>query len=291
MIAPGTVLVLGAGASAPYGYPLGRRLVTQILERLRPDSIKPGTYRRALLDRGLIHDEIDDFQRRLSVWDGDSIDEFLANQDSALVKIGKMAIADRILAADRAPQEPDPPEDPRRWYPLLFRHLAEPSDATLSIITFNYDQSLDRYLNTAIEASFSPQEQARAAAIRARFEIIHVHGEAAGSTIAIAAQSIVTIHDADEASERFAQAQARLRDARRVAFIGFGYHPVNLRRIGITDHVWSRGSPDLVCGTQFDLLRNEVRLAEQQLERAYGDMSEFYDHHALRFLRTVALFD
>jgi hypothetical protein len=72
MISKNTVLVLGAGASYPYGFPLGKQLKQKILSlQERPDDYS------AVHELGYLERDISEFQRRFRGSQLDSIDLFL----------------------------------------------------------------------------------------------------------------------------------------------------------------------------------------------------------------------
>jgi len=61
MITHPTVLVLGAGASVPYGFPSGRTMLQDIHRNLDPQS---PYWIPILLDLGITNEEIEEFRRR-----------------------------------------------------------------------------------------------------------------------------------------------------------------------------------------------------------------------------------
>jgi hypothetical protein len=159
MIEEPTLLVLGAGASAHCGYPLGSELIENITRQLKEDS---EWYRKAIVGRDegwkvptpsnflgdarLMHAALER-QRPLS------IDAFLASNPS-FENIGKLHIAYQILKA----QSPDIDEERLRkrndgdWYRILVHQISSGcsdfSDLNNSLnkiffLTFNYDLSLE----------------------------------------------------------------------------------------------------------------------------------------------------
>ena len=148
MITKPTVLILGAGASAPYGFPVGSRLRELILSRI--------TDRVTLAHIGKLHNPrnvsnfLDSFKRSLL-----SIDAFLEHRQDYM-EIGKACIAAILI----------PFEHPEYlytqfsndlnvkflcspWYAHLVRRLTATTDPgdfhnhALSVITFNYDRSFE----------------------------------------------------------------------------------------------------------------------------------------------------
>src|SRR5258708_823314 len=91
-----TVFILGAGASAPYGFPIGSELVCEIVKGLAAE----GTLRDQLLRAEFRAGDLDEFRDRLRVAGGTSIDFFLEDQHDDVVAIGKAAIAVQIRRAE-----------------------------------------------------------------------------------------------------------------------------------------------------------------------------------------------
>jgi len=79
MIEKPTVLILGASASMPYGFPSGEELMQEILEKIRPNSAKE--LFRVLLKFGFKPKDIDDFYNGLKHSQKFSVDEFLEHRE------------------------------------------------------------------------------------------------------------------------------------------------------------------------------------------------------------------
>src|SRR5438094_963846 len=88
MIEKRTVLILGAGASIPYGFPSGRHLRELIL--------RTAPLRKLMNEIGFEWSLIDDFQSSLQAADPPSVDVFLEGRQD-LLEIGKAAIAAALL--------------------------------------------------------------------------------------------------------------------------------------------------------------------------------------------------
>jgi hypothetical protein len=126
----------------------------------------------------------------------------------------------------------------------------------LSIVTFNYDRSLEHYLFTVIQNTFGKSPEQCAAQLN-QLDIVHVHGslgrlpwqqESAFSAalpleygkysekphIDIARKNIQIIPEAKAESPEFKRAHDLLNKAERIYFLGFGYHKANVNKLGIT---------------------------------------------------------
>jgi hypothetical protein len=121
----------------------------------------------------------------------------------------------------------------------------------LSIITFNYDRSLEQFFFSALLHRFGRNEWETAEAI-SHIPVIHVHGhlgelpwkadrageirpytnELTAETLRIASQSIKIIHEDIDNTAEFERARSLIQGAQRLFFLGFGYHPKNLQRLG-----------------------------------------------------------
>ncbi len=263
MVNKETVLVLGAGASAPYGFPSGQRLADLICAA--PRTTMDGT--------GISMQDYQLFKELLLRSGCSSVDAFLESRPEYL-NIGKAAIGAILLPMEKTSNlfdkwaairlQPDISEEYRRnwpWYDLLLGILCngvpfdEVGNNRLSVITFNYDRSLEHYLFTALKNRYGRPDD-ECAKVLGRIPILHVHGslgklqwqERANQTddnvvpydsggavtyIQQATKTIVILHEGTDSTPEFIHARELLRSAEQVFFLGFGYHRVNLARLGI----------------------------------------------------------
>ena len=242
MIKKPTVLILGAGASAHVGYPLGRQLVDNIcgqnIQQLTGDV------------SGLWGEkEVKGFLTRLSRAGFYSIDAFLETVPEQ-AGLGKYLLAREIKRHEQI-ENLFSPKDPG-WYQYLFNCLLDKNSysgfesSRLSIITFNYDRSLETYLHESLVARFQigPDE---AHDLLSEVSIIHVHGslgeypnipyqtDCSTTELLKISKEIQIIHEVsdhknDFCNKEFKQAFGCLSEAERIFFLGFGFHPDNLRR-------------------------------------------------------------
>jgi len=242
MIETPTVLILGAGASTHVDYPLGRKLVNDLCSQKK-------IVMRSELPMGWTSAEVDQFLTRLSRAGHYSIDAYLETVPHH-TDLGKYLIA-REMKGHENIDRLFSPNDPG-WYQYIFNRLLDgnsPSgfeSSQLSIITFNYDRSLEVYLHEALVARFemTPDE---AAATLSHVPIIHVHGSMGEypdipyesqcdiEMLLEISRKIQIIHEVSDPSDgfcnrEFEQANKLLHEAERVLFFGFGFHPDNIRR-------------------------------------------------------------
>lgn len=182
MITRKTVLVLGAGASYAYGFPLGVELKDRIY------SLVNSGYAERL---GCSKEEAEEFSLALARTPVYSIDAFLERRPE-FINIGKKFIAfcllphekTKVLFEDiiikrihsRQSKNTLPVED---WYQYLFNLLGNSPDQFLKnqlvVVTFNYDRSLEHYIFEGLKNSFNlDDEDCRRAISSIRF--IHIYG-------------------------------------------------------------------------------------------------------------------
>jgi hypothetical protein len=97
MIKRPTVFVLGAGASHGYGFPLGARLVKNIIEGVAPGG-PLFTQLERILDAGQMSN-VADFRRDLIDSQRSSIDRFLQTRREFL-EVGKTTIAVALIPCE-----------------------------------------------------------------------------------------------------------------------------------------------------------------------------------------------
>jgi hypothetical protein len=174
-----TLFVLGAGASAEAGLPVGANLAKQISRLLRVDpnsSENPEGERllAKLYERYPLHNNGYHLAAQ-AISEGvrlaNSVDDYLDrhNQDQAIQRVGKAAIVKSILAAERESclvrtlrSETSITELDDTWYLKFFRMLSarvKLSNArqifdNVSFIVFNYDRCLEHFLVNALQLGY-----------------------------------------------------------------------------------------------------------------------------------------
>ena len=271
MISEPTVLILGAGASIPYGFPDGWTLKNDICDKILGGGSTP---LKEAFSQIFFKMNVLPFARLLQFSAELSIDAFLERRPE-FEDVGKKAIAGELIQYERLeyllPRNKDGKWTQWGWYHHLFNRLTmEATPDTfdqnkLAVITFNYDRSLEEFLFRALHITFSTTDEEALKLLRS-IPIIHVHGMLApydplgtGSgrpyrtninkyDISQAAESIRIVSNDNE--ERFVEARELMKGTERICFLGFGYHPDNCRRLGI-------GPKRTVFGTVYGLTRLE----------------------------------
>ena len=158
MIKKPTVFILGAGASNPYGFPTGLGLSQSIIANLRPlspnesrgkDDWVPFLEKNFEITTEVMHS----FAQELH-YSRISVDAFLEHRPEYL-QIGKLSIAMCLMAHE---YEEKLFNAQRNWFDYLRLKLNAPfeefGDNQLSIITFNYDRSIEQYLFMVLKHTY-----------------------------------------------------------------------------------------------------------------------------------------
>jgi len=261
MIKKETVLILGAGASAPYEFPSGQRLKDLVCHGADADVQHTG------ID---MHD-YGRFKSALRLSGCSSVDTFLESRPE-YIDFGKAAIATVLSPMEKTGNlfgkwdtirlKPNISQDYRHnwpWYDFLLGVLCDGvpfsaiGDNKLSVITFNYDRSFEHFLFTALKNRYGKPDN-ECAKVLSRIPVVHVYGslgklewqDGAKETNTVpydsgseprytkmAADSIQILHEGSENTSEFIMARELLNSAEQVLFLGFAYHPMNVARLGI----------------------------------------------------------
>jgi hypothetical protein len=205
MINTPTVVILGAGASEEYGFPVGSTLIQDILI----DYINPKHKKHVALiceldkwrypDIGHIEycpDEqssytvthypivkpkdsfVDEFISTLKKSQTASIDDFLYHHGKYRL-IGKVSILLNLIRKERSYKQEE-----YGWYSYLWRLLYQGTGGDIKkilknrikIITFNYERSIEQFLHMALSNMFSIDEPKIVDEVLNQIEVYHVYG-------------------------------------------------------------------------------------------------------------------
>lgn len=307
MITSPTVLVLGAGASADYRFPLGRSLLLEICNSL--DIREDVGLKKSLLDLGFGRNEIGFFAVELGFSKQPSVDAFLEKRPEYMA-IGKAALAGSLIPYENLGILLGRPEKPT-WYEYLFDQMGASIDEfksnQISFVTFNYDRSLEYFLYAALESSYGIGEE-RVVELLSSISIIHVYGQlglphylsengrtyeskVTPETIEKCVTEIQIISDLADETEEFKQAHELIDQADILCFLGFGYHPTNVSRLQVYKFHGAR-----ILGSAYGMGNDEIRRAKHLLEpftNATGRPSRLgnADEDAITFIRNHPVFD
>jgi hypothetical protein len=271
-------LILGAGASKPYGFPMGRTLVARTLA-MDPSS----TARQLAVDKSLIRD----LQKALGYSLSDSIDAFLETRENFL-EVGKAIIAVLLIPMEEPTDAWIKDETSPRWYDYLWKmvrtHKVEDFKANrLRIVTYNYDRSLEFALLRAIQNTYGVSDGEAADLLRL-IPIVHVHGtlgqlpelapvpdprltrkyspELTQNDIAVAGRCIKISHENIDDTPELQRARDLMKDSSAVVFLGFGYHRRNVERLRLHEHL-QKANIHGTLGAEITL--SEIRTSIQPL--------------------------
>jgi len=271
MITVKTVLVLGAGASAPYGFPLGSKLVRDMwgwagwstsdnwcksfLEFLQIEAVEEITSSGNLVrDMKSLCNELIESRPH-------SIDEFLERRPDMEV-VGRLLISICLLLSEQKSETQlwnDTTDG--HWYDYLKAKLINSPERLgqdqLRVITFNYERSLEYFLYRSLKPYYNYSQtmtdDAYTTALK-QFQVLHVYGSLGSlpwqsatdvvpygapnyKEILAATNSIKVLHQGvqDAVQQNFRIAQEWLKWAEKIVFLGFGFHPDNVDRLALRE--------------------------------------------------------
>jgi len=249
MITRPVVLVLGAGASADYGFPTGTELLRKICA-----TTKPGNYLFNFLfdEMSFPEPDIRDFATALEKSQAPSVDVFLEYRPQ-FEKIGKVAIASTLIPYETNERFVSSDNNGEGWYSYLFKLMIQGGrfeNNSLSVITFNYDRSLEAFFLFALCNLYGIKEP-EAEQYLSYIPIVHLHGslgdklwksaldpqrayqpDLTPAWVSDAAKHIKIVHEKQSEIE-FDRARKHLYDAEEVLFLGFGFLPDNIQRLRV----------------------------------------------------------
>lgn len=226
-------LLLGAGASQHLGFPLGAELCTRILTQIHSDGNNDPVINKMNAD-------VQSLYNKLAFGGWTSPDAFLAAHPEHLIE-GKYLIAkcllqheDRHLIASKS-----------GWYGGVVSAIRA-EDASqfvnnrLSIVTFNYDRSLDFKLHGYLMYGLGLESNEAWRLLTEVIPIVHVHGILGkypempygdNNSPLDASNDILVVHEATDGTPEFERASKMLHDADEVIVMGFGFGEDNVRRL------------------------------------------------------------
>lgn len=264
MIKQKTVIVLGAGASAPYGLPTGLRLRQLICEndamspfsKVRGAGIKGETMSARLFKLIEVSEtETLEFIESFKHSSVSSIDAFLARRKN-FESLGKLIISFQLCRYEHRSLLYKSKNDDD-WYSALWNALVDEItlpqhliNNQLRIISFNYDRSLEYFLHQAAVHTFGIDGET-ANSILEGMDILHPYGvlgkleplaneggrpysnDLTQSILKVAASGIQIIPEARDDAPAFDKARDWFAWAEQICFLGFGFDPLNVKRLGL----------------------------------------------------------
>ena len=282
MIKRKTALIIGAGASIPYGFPSGIDLVKTICKNLYIAKDKDidmtigiNPWFNILIQIGFRSEKILEFRDALHKCGHYNIDEFLEHRRE-FDNIGKYAIALALVPHENTDLLFDV-DEPQNWYKYLYSRMKSSLEDfdknNISFITFNYDRSLEHFLFTSLKHSYGVGDDKIAEKLSI-LKIIHLHGqlgflpwqekdekgffreytsESDIYQITAATRNIKILHEDLDRDNQFLEARQILSEAEKIYFLGFGFHQINLKRLDIVNLSGNKA----IFGTSIGFSRNE----------------------------------
>lgn len=250
MLEKPTVLILGAGASAPFGFPTGIELSRQLVAELRPGH---AAFKSLQDCCEFLDEQIAEFRDAFLYSGKNSIDAFLEHRTEFLT-IGKTATAALLINYERAGKLFD---FDNSWLRYLYNRLntsfEEFDQHQLSIVTFNYDRTVEHFFFTSLKNSYGrPDEECKDALSNIPF--IHLHGSLGDlpwqgkngrdfsphidrDTLSVATQGIKIIHEKidDGRDKDFERAKSLMSNSKQIFLMGFGFNRTNIERLGLNE--------------------------------------------------------
>jgi hypothetical protein len=306
-----TTFVVGAGASVPFGLPVGAKLMAEA-RGLQHDS---PNYQ--LLRQVFKADQLDAFLSDLRGHPEDSIDAFLEHRQHVdeTMTIGRALIA--ALMGRHMATSQKRAADGNDWVTLIIRKMGKGASRaaaftaaakTVSFVTFNFDSIIEETAERAIRGMYRADtpDDVNAAVAAVVTRVVHVHGRlpqpparpledpsqqvltVRGSLVNVielewvewvrqAATAINVILDpADEAA--MAGVRSVIEQSFILCFLGFRYEWGNLKKIGIPKHLARDASYQHLFGTAVNIQSGErdqikVRFADRTIQFG-GDKEE-----------------
>jgi hypothetical protein len=297
MITKSTVLILGAGASRPFDYLTGKELKRKICNNLE-------SWAELFQYSGIDLNKVRHFKEHLEKSPDRSVDAFLEHRPEFL-RIGKMAIARVLIPFENESTLFDNRSERNNWYEYLFNKMScqfeEFENNKLSVVTFNYDRSIEYYFFTGMQNKYGKNFEKCTNKLK-KIPIIRLHGQLGYLPWQSADSGKWRQYSAD-ISERFAFREAAelikiisenigddpeftiahelIEKAEVVYFLGFGYNDNNLQRLNIK----AKRPGQIILGSSFGLGIAEIE--EIKTKWKYLTLADA-KHDVLSFLRNCA---
>lgn len=313
-----TLFVLGAGASKEVGLPTGYELKHRLAKRLDirfADGWSQSSGDRSITDalkallqkrddrRGDINPYLHKaWQMVAALPQAISIDNYIdAIEDPDVALLGKLAIAREILDSEKGSslhfKEPDERQAmvqrvENTFYHGLFQLLSEGFRRSnceaifdnVAFVSFNYDRSMEWYLNNALQNYFGIDAHT-SAEICLRLNIIHPYGTVGklpgahlsrggvpygggyqNDYVDIAA-SIRTFTEQIEDATLSDAIEAQVTSADHIVFLGFGFHDINMETLATKQKTVLRR----VFGTALGVSKSDIAAIESGILGSFAD--------------------
>jgi len=292
-----TVFVLGAGASSCFGFPLGVSLCQMVVDQMRGDH---QATQELVQNSAFERRHVEAFRSALWQSGQNSIDAFLETRTEFL-DIGKAAMATLLIKYENADRLFGYESD--NWMRYLFPimradapNLTEFAKNKVSFVTFNFDRSLDQFLFTSLQNTYGGTPEELAEALK-QIPLIHLHGKlgnlpwqpapsrhytnriSSSIELKMCVDSIKVVHEElqDGRDKDFENAKRLMGEAKKIYFLGFGFGPLNVQRLGLGNL-----HPNISFATGQGFTQAEANAAAQAIEQRVRILSGVDIQHLLR---------
>lgn len=309
MIHKNTVLIIGAGASKPFGFPTGAELRSEICSGLREGTLLYEILIRCQQDKNLLVNFREEFQRSGI----NSIDSFIAYRNN-YYDVGRMVISSIIAQKENIEKlySANGIQGNSDWYQVLWNLMlggtTEPQDLLknkIRFITFNYDRSLEQYLLEAIKCTFDLDADG-AFEILSQIPIKHVYGSLGeysrnyGFSYGIPSEDPSAIAEAALAAKesiktipsirgpRDEESASWLAEAERAFILGFGFDRMNCEHIGVAGAcslATESHSPLHIFATALNLTNAEMAHYKKNPSESSHNNIQFINGDCLKLFR------
>lgn len=314
MIEQNTVFVLGAGASSPYGFPVGAELHRLICRKSADKKIY--LLLRLFEDTNLSTSEVQEFVSAFERSGQSSIDSFIESR-AQFDWPGRVAIA-KFLCQQEDPDVAFDADTEGNWYKALWREMTNPKGnpstaaSNVKFLTFNYDRSLEHFLFTAAKNTFENMTDQAAYQFLQQIEIEHVYGKLgkfhyrpgdgvrqysnviSGRDIDTAANGIHLIGAGRKDAGPLQKAREWFKYADVICFLGFGFDPTNVDRLALEGVLKERvtsgcGMPRIIATTKGKTPAQVKMIREQLCPTAPDSSWNVYSANNLQTLELAGL--
>ena len=300
MIETPTVFILGAGASNPYGYPLGKDLVDNIINEI--SNIVASTDLSTLVTYYKVDgNKFNLLQQALGRSHPPSIDYFIERNPS-YKDIGKFLI---VKCLSQYENSPNLNLKKCNWYNYLFYNIMDNSiekfgNNKISFITFNYDRSLEQFFHIVLTNLYQEYQIEDHRVQLENINIVHLYGYLGDSIWPSMHRDIesykisdnidhiwklkdhikiIDKNDSIDDDPEFKKAYKLLEKAEMIYFLGFGYNDINIERLRINNLPQGK----TLRGTLFNSTDSEKTIIKKRF--TYSNSISLYDQDVYSFLR------
>ncbi|MBC5767229.1 SIR2 family protein [Ramlibacter albus] len=306
---PDTLLfILGAGASCPFGLPSGAGLRSVLCRDLRRST----PLSKLVEACGFPESTVRNFAYEFLHSGQSSIDAFLARRPD-FHDVGLHAIAAALMPSEnRDLLYINPDQDAwgdSNWLGYLWQRMClEVNDPkllplnTVAFITFNYDRTVENFLQTSIQYTFNLNPDA-AQEIVQEFPIFHMYGDLGDyepghgyrfgdavdvSRIKHAVSRLRVVPNTRP--ERDHGCEKMISVAKQTVFLGFGFDDMNCHRLAFQDIKVGDGSKGHTAyATSYGMTDAERHIAKQRVSSTQCEVHMMDDDvDCLRALREYA---